>query len=44
MKNFDAFKQHGDVIWNIAIRHYLYQDIDGLALDALDNTNVETIS
>lgn len=27
-----------------SIRHYLYQDIDGLALDALDNTNVETIS
>lgn len=26
-----------------SIRHYLYQDIDGLALDALDNTNVETI-
>jgi hypothetical protein len=26
------------------IRHYLYQDIDGLALDALDNTNVETIT
>jgi hypothetical protein len=25
------------------IRHYLYQEIDGLALDALDNTNVETI-
>jgi len=27
-----------------SIRHYLYKDIDGLALDALDNTNVETIS
>lgn len=27
-----------------SIRHYLYQDIDGLALDALDNTNVESIS
>ena len=27
-----------------SIRHYLYQDIDGLALDALDNTNVETIN
>jgi hypothetical protein len=27
-----------------SIRHYLYQDIDGLALDALDNTNVERIS
>ncbi|MDP3089351.1 MAG: hypothetical protein Q8N04_01640 [Nitrospira sp.] len=27
-----------------SIRHYLYQDIDGLALNALDNTNVETIS
>lgn len=27
-----------------SIRHYLYQDIDGLALDALDNTNVETIT
>jgi hypothetical protein len=26
------------------IRHYLYQDIDGLALDALDNTNVEIIT
>lgn len=26
-----------------SIRHYLYQDIDGLALDALENTNVETI-
>jgi hypothetical protein len=26
-----------------SIRHYLYQDIDGLSLDALDNTNVETI-
>ena len=27
-----------------SIRHYLYQDIDGLALDALDNTNVEIIN
>ena len=27
-----------------SIRHYLYQDIDGMALDALDNTNVDTIS
>ena len=27
-----------------SIRHYLYQDIDGLALDGLDNTNVETIN
>jgi hypothetical protein len=27
-----------------SIRHYLYPDIDGLALDALDNTNVQTIS
>lgn len=27
-----------------SIRHYLYQDIDGLALDALDNTNVESIN
>jgi protoheme ferro-lyase len=26
------------------IRHYLYQDIDGLALTALDNTNVEAIN
>jgi hypothetical protein len=26
------------------IRHYLYQDVDGLALDALDNTNVEVIT
>ena len=26
------------------IRHYLYQDIDGLALDSLDNTNVEIIT
>ncbi len=26
-----------------SIRHYLYQDIEGLSLDALDNTNVETI-
>jgi hypothetical protein len=25
-----------------SIRHYLYQDIDGLSLDALDNTNVES--
>lgn len=27
-----------------SIRHYLYQDIDGLSLDALDNTNVEAIN
>lgn len=27
-----------------SIRHYLYQDIDGLALNALDNTNVEIIA
>jgi hypothetical protein len=27
-----------------SIRHYLYQEIDGLALDALDNTNVEIIT
>ena len=27
-----------------SIRHYLYQDIDGLTLDALDNTNVEHIN
>lgn len=27
-----------------SIRHYLYQDIDGLSLDALDNTNVESIN
>lgn len=27
-----------------SIRHYLYQDIDGLSLDALDNTNVEIIT
>jgi hypothetical protein len=27
-----------------SIRHYLYQDIDGLSLDALDNTNVESIA
>lgn len=26
-----------------SIRHYLYPDIDGLSLDALDNTNIETI-
>lgn len=26
-----------------SIRHYLYPDIDGLSLDALDNTNVECI-
>lgn len=26
------------------IRHYLYQDIDGLALDALDNTCIESIT
>ena len=27
-----------------SIRHYLYPDIDGLSLDALDNTNVESIN
>jgi hypothetical protein len=27
-----------------SIRHYLYQNIDGLSLDALDNTNVEIIT
>jgi hypothetical protein len=27
-----------------SIRHYLYMDIDGLSLDALDNTNVESIN
>lgn len=27
-----------------SIRHYLYKDIDGLSLDALDNTNIESIS
>jgi hypothetical protein len=27
-----------------SIRHYLYPDIDGLSLDALDNTNVESIT
>ncbi|HTQ53176.1 MAG TPA: hypothetical protein VMI94_01880 [Bryobacteraceae bacterium] len=27
-----------------SIRHYLYQDIDGLALDALDNTCIESIT
>jgi hypothetical protein len=27
-----------------SIRHYLYQDIDGLSLDALDNINVENIN
>lgn len=27
-----------------SIRHYLYRDIDGLSLDALDNTNVESIT
>lgn len=27
-----------------SIRHYLYQDIDGLSLDALDNTSVESIT
>lgn len=26
------------------IRHYLYADIDGMSLDALDNANVETIN
>jgi hypothetical protein len=27
-----------------SIRHYLYSEVDGLSLDALENTNVETIS
>jgi hypothetical protein len=27
-----------------SIRHYLYADIDGMSLDALDNANVETIN
>jgi len=27
-----------------SIRHYLYGDIDGMSLDALDNANVETIN
>lgn len=27
-----------------SIRHYLYSDIDGMSLDALENTNVETIT
>lgn len=27
-----------------SIRHYLYKDIDGMALEALDNTNVESIN
>jgi hypothetical protein len=27
-----------------SIRHYLYNDIDGLALDALENTNILTIN
>ncbi len=27
-----------------SIRHYLYKDIEGLPLDALDNTNVECIN
>ena len=27
-----------------SIRHYLYPDIDGLALDALENTNVQAIN
>ena len=27
-----------------SIRHYLYPDIDGLSLDDLENTNVETIN
>lgn len=27
-----------------SIRHYLYQEIDGLSLDALENTNVESIN
>jgi hypothetical protein len=27
-----------------SIRHYLYQDIDGLSLEDLDNSNVESIN
>jgi|SRR5947209_8477862 len=27
-----------------SVRHYLYNDIDGMALDALENTNIETIN
>jgi hypothetical protein len=27
-----------------SIRHYLYSDIDGLSVDAFDNTNVESIN
>ena len=27
-----------------SIRHYLYKDIEGLSLDALDNTNGETVN
>lgn len=27
-----------------SIRHYLYSDIDGMSLDALENTNIETIT
>ena len=27
-----------------SIRHYLYQEIDGLSLDALENTNIECIA
>ncbi len=27
-----------------SIRHYLYSDIDGKSLDALDNTNIESIN
>jgi len=27
-----------------SIRHYRYQDMDGLSLDALDNTNIESIN
>jgi len=27
-----------------SIRHYLYDDIDGMSLDALDNTNIESIN
>ena len=27
-----------------SIRHYLYSEVDGLSLDALENTNVDTIS
>ena len=37
----DALLQKQDLH---SIRHYLYPDIDGLSLDALDNTNVESIN